>query len=131
MPSEISDALPSYFINIFGRSLLEDPVRKAITNAVKEAFRDESFLREIKTRLESVQEGSQPREMSRTVSTNETVRRQISTKEAANMLGYHPKYFGRKALDWQLTKIYMSPRSCRYYLDEIEALMKERSFSAK
>jgi len=55
-------------------------------------------------------------------------RRQISTREAARILSYHPKYLCRNAEKWNLTKIHMSSRSCRFYLDEIEALQKERAW---
>ena len=51
----------------------------------------------------------------------------ISTRKAAMLLGYHPKYLGRKASAWGLTKIYMSSRSCRYYLDEVEELANKRA----
>ena len=55
----------------------------------------------------------------------------ISTKRAATILGYHPKYFARKATDWGLTKIYMSSRSCRYYLDEIEHLAESNALTTE
>jgi len=44
------------------------------------------------------------------------------------MLGYHPKHLCRNAEKWNLTKIHMSSRSSRFYLDEIEALHKERAW---
>lgn len=56
------------------------------------------------------------------------IRKQVSTKKAADILGYHPKYLCRHAGKWGLTKVYMSNRSCRFYLDEIEALMEERGW---
>ena len=55
----------------------------------------------------------------------------ITARQAAKILGYHPKYFSRKARDWGLSKIYMSCRSCRYYLDEIDNLTKSRTVASK
>lgn len=54
-------------------------------------------------------------------------RLQISTLRAARILGYHPKYFCQKGAEWGLTKIYMSSRSVRWYLDEVECLAESRS----
>ncbi|MGC6504949.1 MAG: recombinase family protein [Coraliomargaritaceae bacterium] len=55
-------------------------------------------------------------------------RQQLSTKEAASRLGYHPKTLLRKAPEWGLTKIYMSQTNVHFYEDEIEKLAKSRSY---
>lgn len=55
-------------------------------------------------------------------------RQQLSTKEAASRLGYHPKTLLRKAPEWGLTKIYMSQTNVHFYEDEIEELAKSRSY---
>ncbi len=55
-------------------------------------------------------------------------RQQLSTKEAASRLGYHPKTLLRNAPKWDLTKIYMSQTNVHFYEDEIEELAKSRSY---
>lgn len=57
-------------------------------------------------------------------------REQINTARAAKILGYHPKYFCQKGAEWGQTKIHMSRRSVRWYLDEIEGLAESRSLNA-
>lgn len=58
-------------------------------------------------------------------------RQQLSTKEAATLLGYHPKTLLKNATKWGLTKIYMSKTNVCFYQDEIVKLAKNRSYSGR
>ena len=55
-------------------------------------------------------------------------RQQLSTKDAASRLGYHPKTLLRNAQKWGLTKIYMSQTNVFFFEDEINTLAKSRSY---
>jgi hypothetical protein len=54
-------------------------------------------------------------------------RPQISTKEAAAILGYHPKTILKNAQKWGLSKIYMGKTSVFFYRHEIAKLAKDRT----
>ena len=56
---------------------------------------------------------------------------QQSTKEAASLLGYHPKTLLKNAAKWRLEKIYMSQTNVCFYQDEIVKLSKSRSYSGR
>jgi|GEM_PF-1633036 hypothetical protein len=58
-------------------------------------------------------------------------RQQLSTKEAASLLGYHPKTLLKNASKWGLTKIYMSQTNVCFYQDEIVKLAKSRSYNGR
>ncbi len=64
-------------------------------------------------------------------STELKARRQISTRQAAEILGYHPKTLLRRASEWGLAKIHMSARTVFFFEDEIRGLQQDRSYKAR